>query len=208
VQLEWLFRIWRGQVRKRGPVRRDTVRKRHPRSETELFRSPPGGFGIGASTPSPVPPPPPIAAIPSPPVYSPPPPPVRVGAPFPPQIDAVPRPDAGATRIIGANAERSSAVVGVLIGIQGKHEGQIYKLCDGNNIVGRSQAAHVALDDRDDTVSREHVEIIHENGVFGLKLLKENNPAWVDDEEVSVGTGLCDGAQIRIGQSTFRFRTA
>jgi len=98
------------------------------------------------------------------------------------------------------------AVTGVLVGIEGKLEGEVYKVRDGENRLGRAPTAEIRLDDRDETVSREHALIIHRDGAFGIKPLKADNPTFVNGEEVEGGTSLSDGDEIRVGRSTFRFR--
>ena len=124
-----------------------------------------------------------------------------------PAVAAYPS-DGGQTRLIPTPVTPRGAVVGVLIGISGRLSGEVYKVHDGENRMGRLKSADIALDARDDTVSREHALIIHQDGAFGLKPLRADNPTWVNGEQVDQGIPLSDGDQIRVGQSTFRFRTA
>jgi pSer/pThr/pTyr-binding forkhead associated (FHA) protein len=130
--------------------------------------------------------------------------------PAPPPVAAQPVPsgDPGQTRIITAPAAARGPVVGVLIGIGGRLVGDVYKIHDGENRMGRLRNADIALDARDDTISREHALIIHQDGSFGLKPLRSDNPTFVNGEPVEDGVPLSDGDQIKVGQSTFRFRTA
>jgi len=105
------------------------------------------------------------------------------------------------------DAAVQGAVKGVLIGIEGKLEGEVFKVRDGENRMGRAANAEIRLDDGDDTISREHAVILHRDGAFGIKALKRDNPTFVNDEQVEGGT-LSDGDRIRIGRNTFRFRVA
>jgi pSer/pThr/pTyr-binding forkhead associated (FHA) protein len=141
-------------------------------------------------------PPPPIQPIPEP-----------VAAP-PPAAKAVSSGDAGATRILTIPSVARGAVTGVLIGIEGKLEGEIYSVRDGENRLGRSPTAEIRLADRDEHISREHALIIHREGAFGIKPLKSDNPTWVNGEQVEGGASLSDGDRITVGRSTFRFRVA
>ena len=152
--------------------------------------------------------PPPQAAPFPPPAAAPiPPPPAPVPA-APPRPAAPASADAGATRILSLPVAARGAVAGVLIGIEGKLEGEVYKVRDGENRLGRAPTAEIRLDDRDETVSREHALIIHRDGAFGIKPLKPDNPTFVNGEEVEGGASLSDGDEIRVGRSTFRFRVA
>jgi hypothetical protein len=188
------------------------------------------------SAPSPLPPlnpelfpapPPPVSQQPGPPAYTPPAhippaytppaytPPVYTATPQPvvpqppPMVQALPPNDPGQTRIITAPpVAPRGPVVAVLIGIGGRLIGDVYKIHDGENRMGRLRTADIALDARDDTISREHALILHQNGAFGLKPLRSDNPTFVNGEPIEDGTPLSDGDQIKVGQSTFRFRTA
>ena len=198
------FDRFRRDRRPRG-VRRQGPRARDPRSETEYARAIPPS--------QPLPPPPVERALPPPPAAwhevrpapapLPPPPPVQAAAPPLPAF----KPDPGATRILSVDAAAHGAVKGVLIGIEGKLEGEVFKVRDGENRMGRAANAEIRLDDGDDTISREHALIIHRDGAFGIKALKPDNPTWVNDEQVEGGT-LSDGDRIRVGRNTFRFRVA
>ena len=194
------FDRFRRDRRTRG-VRRQGPRSRDPRSDTEYVRATPTSYAP--------PPPPPVERVAPPPAPAwpdvrPAAPPVAHPAPPPP----APKPsDSGATRILSRDALAHGAVKAVLIGIEGKLEGEIFKVRDGENRVGRAAGAEIRLDDGDDTISREHAVIIHREGAFGIKALKADNPTWVNDEQVEGGT-LSDGDRIRVGRNTFRFRVA
>ena len=99
----------------------------------------------------------------------------------------------------------SSGVVAILIGVDGKLRDEVYKVFDGENTLGR-QGAEVQLGDRDDAISREHAQIIHREGAFGLKPLKDDNPTFLNGEIVDGGAPLSDGDEITLGDSKLRFR--
>ncbi len=98
-------------------------------------------------------------------------------------------------------------MVAVLIGIEGTLKGEVYKVFDREeNTIGRLATAQVCTDERDDGISREHAQIIHREGLFGIKPLTEKNPTYLNDEMVESGASLSDGDKIRLGNSTFLFR--
>ena len=96
-------------------------------------------------------------------------------------------------------------MVAILIGVDGKLRDEVYKVFDGENTLGR-QGAEVQLGDRDDAISREHAQIIHREGAFGLKPLKDDNPTLLNGEIVQGGAPLSDGDEITLGDSKLRFR--
>jgi pSer/pThr/pTyr-binding forkhead associated (FHA) protein len=102
----------------------------------------------------------------------------------------------------------SGGVVAVLIGVDGKLKDEVYKVFDGENTIGRLPSAEIRTSDRDDAVSREHAQILHREGAFGLKPLRESNPTYLNREVVMDGAPLSDGDEITIGNSTFKFRVA
>lgn len=98
---------------------------------------------------------------------------------------------------------RRGRVVGVLVGVDGPVSEQVLKLHDGENVIGRHS---LGIDDK--TVSREHAVIIHQDGSFGIRALKAENPTFVDGRQVD-GEILSDGATIRLGTGSvsLKFRT-
>ena len=48
--------------------------------------------------------------------------------------------------------------------------------------------------------------IVHQEGVFAIVPLSEKNRTYVNDREVD-GAELSDGDTIRLGHTTFRFRS-
>ena len=86
----------------------------------------------------------------------------------------------GKTEYINVGSMATSQVVGVLVAVEGELEGQIYGIQDGENRVGRSPTCQVELSSK--KVSREHAKIIHQDGVFAIAPLSEQNPTLVNDE--------------------------
>ena len=137
------------------------------------------------------------------------PPPVRPGHP-PSEPSSEPSPGREQETQYHKIGGSSSGVVAVLIGIEGKLKDEVYKVLDGENTVGRSQSATIYLGEQDGSISREHAQIMHQAGAFGLKPLRENNPTYINGNAVEYGDGepLSDGDEIGLGDnSKFRFRT-
>jgi hypothetical protein len=95
-------------------------------------------------------------------------------------------------------------VAAVLVAIEGELKGEVYPLFDGENKLGRAEASDVVLPSK--WISREHAMVVHQEGVFAIVPLTEKNRSYVNDREVD-GAELSDGDTIRLGHTTFRFRS-
>ena len=131
-------------------------------------------------------------------------------APRPPAPSADPTPssssDAHETRHGLLPVAPMGRLVGILIAIEGDDlVGELFKLFDGENKLGRSKDCRVKL--TSEFISREHALLIHQEGMFVIKPLKDENPVLVNGEKTD-GTALQDGDLVRLGRTTFRFRTA
>ena len=58
-------------------------------------------------------------------------------------------------------------VVGVLVAVEGDLEGEIYRVVDGENRIGRSPDCEIELGSK--KISREHAKLIHRDGVFAIE---------------------------------------
>lgn len=99
---------------------------------------------------------------------------------------------------------KKDEVVGVLAVVDGELKGEVFPLFDGENKLGRSTSADVVLPSK--WISREHAMVVHSEGVFAIVPLTEKNRTYVNDREVD-GSELSDGDTIRLGRTTFRFRS-
>ena len=162
--------------------------------------APPGGRDPTVATPAPSgwsPPPRPSQHVPD---VAP-----RVPQPAPPPTPA-PRPDESSkTRYGEVAAVPRGRVAGVLIATEGDLEGEVFKVYDGENKCGRSKHCQVHLPS--EWISREHALLIHQDGVFAIRPLKDENPVVVNGERTE-GAALQDGDVLRLGRTTFRFRSA
>lgn len=112
--------------------------------------------------------------------------------------------DAGATRYVEAVGAPGGKVVGVLVAVAGELEGEVFRLRDGQSRVGRDSGCEVVV--RSEWISREHAKILHQDGQFAIAPLSERNPTFVNEERTEGGE-LKDGDLVRLGRTTFRFRS-
>lgn len=207
--------LWDRFRRRGGPsrgVRQGRRGERRPDERTESIRAYPPGQG---------PPPPPASGGPENPrtVAMPQPgplPPPRSAPPTPmPDPVAPPRPsapsypgeepsDAEKTVYEEVRPRSKGKIVGVLVGVDGPCDGKLYGIFDGENTLGRGEQCRVVLSREDRRISREHAEVIHRDGVFVIRPLKQKAITRVNDEETE-GSGLCHGDSLTLGDSTFRF---
>jgi hypothetical protein len=125
-------------------------------------------------------------------------------APPAPSVPSPARADQGKTEYVDVNSIVSTHVVGVLVAVDGELEGQVFKLQDGENRLGRSTGCDVELPSK--KISREHAKIIHQGGVFAIAPLSDQNPTLVNDEPTEGGE-LRDGDYVKVGRTVLRFRS-
>ncbi len=111
---------------------------------------------------------------------------------------------AGATEYVDVRAMLPNPVVGVLVAIEGELEGEVYRVYDGENRLGRSPDCEIELPSR--KISREHTKLIHQDGMFVIAPLSEQNPTILNDERTD-GAELSDGDTIKLGRTKFKFRS-
>jgi hypothetical protein len=191
-------------------------RKRRRDEATVQVPSPIASRPPGQSpAPSPSPPPArPAAATPppgqpaAPPAPSPPP-----SAASPPPAPTAGRPaaradSAEATQYVTVPGMGNETLLGVMVGIGGQLEGEIYKVFDRDVKLGRAQDCDLKL--LDPKISREHARIVVVDGALMVVPLSEKNPVYVNDQAVEEAEQLSDGDKLQLGNpgtSVFRFRT-
>ena len=191
--------------RKGGAARRPSPARRDPDAGTEFIQTPqqpPSPAPTPAQSPSAAPLPPQPAAPPAPPQPAPP----QAAAP-PAQAEAPAPGGAGATSYHSVGPKKGG-LVAVLIAKDGGMRDEVFKVYDGENILGRGSTAQVRFDESDDRISREHTKIIHEGGSFGIMPLKETNPTLLNGDVISGGAVLSDGDEIQLGSTTLKFRVS
>ncbi len=101
-------------------------------------------------------------------------------------------------------AKPGGHVAAVLVGIEGELVGKLYAITNDETKLGRAETCDVIL--MSPTISREHANIVHQDGVFAILPLSDKNHTYLNDEVVD-GCEIADGDKLRMGRSTFRFRT-
>jgi two-component system, cell cycle response regulator len=86
-----------------------------------------------------------------------------------------------------------------LIVLAGNEVGKMFKLRDGETVVGRSQRADIRIDD--DSISRLHVKVRLQGTSVELEDLGSSNGTLVNGERINLSQ-LRDGDKIRLGETT------
>lgn len=103
-----------------------------------------------------------------------------------------------------ARADGAQQVTGTLVAINGDLRGQVFELFAGENKLGRGETSDVVLSAS--AISGEHAMIVHQEGIFAIVPLSENNPVLVNERQIDAAE-LLAGDTIRLGGTTFRFQT-
>jgi predicted component of type VI protein secretion system len=106
---------------------------------------------------------------------------------------------------------RSKKVAGVLVSIEGKLESRVFRVFEGENLLGRDRTGcqdpfpdRDAGDQADASISRRHCTIVCEGGLFAIRPEKAENPVFLNGSETQ-GDELRHGDRISLGKSTFVF---
>jgi diguanylate cyclase (GGDEF)-like protein len=86
-----------------------------------------------------------------------------------------------------------------LIVLAGSDVGKMFKLDEGETVLGRSHRADIRLDD--DSISRMHAKLSLHGATVQIEDLGSSNGTTVNGERVSLH-GLRDGDKIRLGETT------
>jgi serine phosphatase RsbU (regulator of sigma subunit)/pSer/pThr/pTyr-binding forkhead associated (FHA) protein len=93
-----------------------------------------------------------------------------------------------------------------LITLQGPELGRKFSLESGTTVVGRQLDCPICLDAK--AVSRQHAQILNENGVFFIEDLKSANGTFVNGVRITGRVPLTEGDKLQIGPYTFELRPA
>jgi diguanylate cyclase (GGDEF)-like protein len=96
-----------------------------------------------------------------------------------------------------ARSDRDRAYVIVLAGSE---VGKMFKLGEGETVIGRSHRADVRLDD--DSISRMHIKLHLHGTQVDIEDLNSSNGTLVNEERITTTTTLRDGDKIRLGETT------
>ena len=106
--------------------------------------------------------------------------------------------------LLSLSVAPNAIVTGVLVAIEGELKGEVFPLYDRENAIGRSESSDVVLASQ--WISRQHAKVIHHDDVFALMPLSERNRTYLNDTAVG-DCEMTDGDLLRVGHTTFRFRT-
>ncbi len=82
--------------------------------------------------------------------------------------------------------------------------GELFRLKEGENVIGRGEEAVVRLDVRG--VSRRHARILAEAGRFTLEDLGSKNGTYLREQRLEAPAALEDGDAFRLGRTLLVFR--
>ncbi len=95
--------------------------------------------------------------------------------------------------------KRSQRDRAYLIVLAGTDVGKMFKLTEGETVIGRSHRADIRLDD--DSISRMHAKMTLDGQVIQIEDLSSSNGTLVNGDTVNVNA-LRDGDKIRLGETT------
>jgi len=110
----------------------------------------------------------------------------------------------GETKYHTALSLSGGKTMGVLIAVEGELEGDVFRVPDGENLIGRDKQCSIVVPS--EWISRTHAKLVHRDGLFVVAPMSDKNPTFVNDERTE-GTELKDGDFLKLGKTTFRFRT-
>jgi hypothetical protein len=108
------------------------------------------------------------------------------------------------------SAPRSTRrIVGWIVSYTLDPMGVDYRIFEGTNTIGRDAKNTIPIT-KDPTISGEHVVILYRNGKFKIKDKMTANGTFLNDVELEVEEAydLGDGDVIRVGNTTFKFKSA
>jgi hypothetical protein len=151
----------------------------------------------------------PVHPSPAPVVASPSPEPARPAAAYPQQsaqqsgtpTDGV---QTGSAETKYYNVASTSKLVGVLAAMEGPLSGELFGVGDGESVIGRDSGCQIVANS--EWISRSHAKIVHSDGEFYVGPISSKNPTILNDDATE-GSSLKDGDFLRLGRTTFRFRT-
>lgn len=115
----------------------------------------------------------------------------------------------GVTPGMGVNpaSRYSRKLVGWLVTYSNDPLGMDYKLFEGRNIIGRDMDCNVCVNDG--KVSAKHAVLLFRAGKYSITDSQSSHGTFVNDEDIELDPKyLTDGDIIRVGSTTFKFRSS
>ncbi len=104
------------------------------------------------------------------------------------------------TRVTASPAPRDEAQRIYLMAIAGSNVGVVHKVAGTRAVLGRAASAQIRVED--DGISREHAEIVIENGHVIVRDLSSTNGTFVNGARTA-SREVRDGDQVSVGNATF-----
>jgi two-component system cell cycle response regulator len=104
------------------------------------------------------------------------------------------------TRVTASPAPHTEAQRIYLMAIAGANVGVVHKVGGTRAVLGRAASAQIRVED--DGISREHAEIVFENGHVTVRDLSSTNGTFVNGTR-TVSARMRDGDQLSVGNATF-----
>lgn len=99
-----------------------------------------------------------------------------------------------------SDAPNASKIRACLTVITGAAAGQVFKLANGEAVIGRSPTAAIRV--VDDGVSRNHARIRHDSGGLYVDDMDSRNGTFVNGAKIASTTALREGDKIQVGRNT------
>jgi pSer/pThr/pTyr-binding forkhead associated (FHA) protein len=96
-------------------------------------------------------------------------------------------------------------VGGWLVGLNGQHWGEDFRLCAGSLVIGTGYQSNICV--TYPGLSTRHAEFVVQPGAFSLRDLGSREGTFVNGQQVSTAQ-ILDGDEISFGQARFIFRNA
>lgn len=111
-------------------------------------------------------------------------------------------------RKIESTPRAARKIVGWIISYTLDPMGVDYRIYEGSNTIGRNPGNTITISN-DVTVSGEHVNILYRQGKFYIKDKMTANGTFLNGEELEVEKAyvLNDGDDVRLGNTTFKFKS-
>lgn len=101
----------------------------------------------------------------------------------------------------------SRKLVGWLVSYSNDSLGMDYKLFEGRNIIGRDMDCNISVNDG--RVSGKHAVLLFRAGKYSITDTQSSHGTFVNDEDIELEPRyINDGDIIRVGNTTFKFRTS
>ena len=93
-------------------------------------------------------------------------------------------------------------LVGVLLGVEGPLTGQVVRIYEGPNLIGREgQPDPLPNTPETKTISRKHAVLNSEGGYFAIEPVRPENATFVGDKAIDARELIQHGDRIRMGSA-------